>query len=77
MKLYLALESSATLMEGTYENLIGIYSTPELAAAAFYGHCFDGAERVGDFRWVNHVDGELTVYYEVEVLELDKPRFER
>lgn len=77
MKLYLSMESTVTPMEGQSEHLLGVYSTPELAASAFSGDWFMAAERVGDFRWVNHIDGELSVYYEIEVLELDKPRYER
>lgn len=78
MKLYLAVERSITLMEGTYEEVLGVYSTPELAEAAFLnsGVRFTdkNIKKLSPTKWEKVYDGELTVTYTIEEVTLNSSR---
>ncbi len=73
MKLYLAKVTNSTLMDGSYEQVLGVYSTPEKAVEALKTHWnFDEAENLSKYLWRYIFDGELSMYYEVADIELDK-----
>lgn len=73
MKLYLAMSTHVTLMEGSFENILGVFSTPEKAAEELKKeHGFSDADKVADFRWKLVFDGELTEYWEVIPVMLDE-----
>jgi hypothetical protein len=77
MKLYLAIENTSTLMEGDSEVVLAVCSTPELAMSFLKDRFwFIKAKQRGPYEWFNSVDGELSVYYRVEEVELDKSRSE-
>jgi hypothetical protein len=76
MKLYLAMTTSATLMEGDYEKLLGVFSTPEKAIETFKDEWgFNKAAQLKEYAWKYIHDGELTIYFEVVDAELDKARY--
>lgn len=73
MKLYLALNTAHMLLEGPYEHILGVFSTPELASAEFKkDDMFADAEKVAEFTWKYIFDGELTHYWEVIPVTLDE-----
>lgn len=73
MTLYLAKETAQTLMEGDFERIHGVYSTPELALEGlrvqFY---FKNAIQTDEYRWTYHYDGTVSYYYEVIETKLDQ-----
>jgi hypothetical protein len=73
MKLYIAMMTTTTFNEGDFEHILGVFSTPELAAAEFKTQeFFDEAQKMGEFKWKFVFDGELTEWFEVIPCELDK-----
>lgn len=75
MKLYLAIKESTTLMEGASEQVLGVFDSEETAWAYLkttsdYEHSKpskSGATRV------YHFDGELSYFWYVNEVELNKP----
>jgi hypothetical protein len=75
MKLYLAYKDSSTLMEGHYENCLGVFDSEQKA--------WDFLRTTSDFEYaetskngrskVYHFDGELSYYWYVSEVELNKP----
>lgn len=77
MKLYLAVRRDITLMEGTYEEVLGVYSTPVLAEAAFNINAWlrpSTTKRLSPTEWKDIYDGELTVTFSIEEVTIDAPR---
>lgn len=73
MKLYLAMTTDSTLVEGNFEHILGVFSSPELAVEELKKeHGFSDAKQTDEFEWKLVFDGELTEYFEVVVCELDK-----
>lgn len=73
MKLYLAFRTDTTLMEGDFESVLGVYSTPDKALARLKEESFfNRFTQVGDIFFENVVDGEWTITLEVKEIELDK-----
>lgn len=81
MKLYLAYKDSQTLMEGTYENCLGVFESEE--AAWVYLASTDDFEKsehsvnrktkeVNKKVRVYHFDGELSYFWYVKEVELNK-----
>lgn len=75
MKLYLAYKDANTLMEGYYEQCLGVFDSAELAwnylkTTSDYEH----SEKSKEYnRRVYHFDGELSYYWRVEEVILNKP----
>lgn len=77
MKLYLAIETSNCLMEGSFEDLLGVYSTKEKAIERLTRQSnFTKAKLIAEDVWDYLYDGTLTVQFSVEEIELDKDRYE-
>lgn len=73
MKIYLAIVTDSTLMDGNYEHVLGVFSSPELAIEELRTQPgFTDAEQKTALSWKNVFDGELTEYFEVIEAELDK-----
>jgi hypothetical protein len=73
MKLYLAYKNSVCLMEGEYEHCLGVFDSKERA--------WDFLKTTDDFKfaektrsgWTYHFDGELSYFWYVQEVELNKP----
>lgn len=73
MKVYLAVITTDTLMEGSSQEVIGVFSSKKKAAEAFKeNYSFEEAEQIGDFSWRNIFDGELAYYFDVIEAILDE-----
>lgn len=73
MKLYLAMEYSDRLMEGTYEELIGVFSSTELAGLALTDRTwFKDATMTAPCAWEYVFDGELTKRWKIIQAKLDQ-----
>lgn len=78
MKLYIAYKDTDTLIEGTYSNIIGVFDSDQKA--------WDALSKDNDFQHaipskfgngkVYHFDGELSYYYHVKPMELNKSLLE-
>lgn len=72
MKLYLAFKDSCTMMEGYYQNVLGVFDTEKKA--------WDYLKKTADYKYskenksgrVYHFDGELSYYWQVKEIELNK-----
>lgn len=73
MKLYLAMEYSDCLMEGTFEECLGVFSTPEKAIHEL-SDCmwFQEADQKSATSWEYIYDGEMTMRFEVKEAQLDE-----
>ncbi len=74
---YMVTREDNTLMEGTYTTVKGVYSTPDKAT-----ECIKSMYDIADFEKISDelykcvYDGELTSYYTVQTIEVDKlPEF--
>lgn len=73
MRLYLAVEEFDSFNHGSYETVLGVYSTEAAAIEGLkQGSWFEGARPCVGY-WL-HVYGEDSIYYRVEEVSLDKPR---
>lgn len=78
MKLYLAYKDCNTLMEGLYESCLGVFDSEKKA--------WEFLKTTGDFEHsesskrskgrVYHFDGEMSYYWHVLEVELNKPIYE-
>lgn len=60
-------------MEGSYEHVLGVFSTPELAVEELSDEMhFSDADQVSKWHWKYVFDGELTHHFEVIEIELDR-----
>lgn len=74
MKLYLAYKNCNTLMEGDYENCVGVFETRDKA--------WDYLKTTSDFEYsksinqgaarIYYFDGEMAYYWHVKEVELNK-----
>lgn len=77
MKLYLAFKTAITLMEGESEQVLGVFDSEKAAwsyieTTSDFEHSEPG---IGNNR-VYHFDGELSYYWYVQEVELNKPIYE-
>ena len=72
MKLYIAYDGTVTLCEGYSENLIGVFSTIELAINCLKKQSnFKRYKKLNELKWEYLFDGEMTQYYFIREEELD------
>lgn len=73
--LFLAVVETCLFIEGTHENVLGVFSTESLAKAVLQTDPFFGdAIPVRHGEWSNVVDGEMTVRFRIEPITVDRLR---
>jgi hypothetical protein len=73
MDIYLAHKDTHTLMEGTFEEVLGVFDSVEKAWAFLATtRDFERSKQTKDGR-VYHFDGELSYYWHVRGATLNKP----
>ena len=71
MKLYLACKDACTLMEGVYEQCVGVFDSEQKAWDYLRTTSdFELSESKGNSK-VYHFDGELSYYWYVKEVELN------
>jgi hypothetical protein len=73
MKLYLVTHEVETLMEGTFINVLGVYSSRKAALNLIKDmHDFKKYEKTSTNVFKYIFDGEMTEYYVIKKVHLDK-----
>lgn len=75
MKVYLAFKDSNTMMEGYFEQVVGVFDSEDKAWAFLKTTSdfeYSNPSKNGKYR-VYHFDGELSHHWRVMELELNKP----